>query len=47
MFYRCDVIVHLLEDAHRVSVEETTCECGAQMISTEYKAVSLLNYYYF
>ncbi|XP_022235724.1 DNA topoisomerase 3-beta-1-like [Limulus polyphemus] len=36
---RCDVIIHLFEDAHKVSVEEDTCEdCTSQLISVEYKA---------
>lgn len=37
---RCDVIIHLFDDAAKVSVEENVCECGAQTVSVEYKAVS-------
>lgn len=36
---RCDVIIHIFEDAYKVSVDEDTCdECGCQLISVEYKA---------
>lgn len=34
---RCDVIIHLFEDAAKVSVEDSVCECGAQNVSVEYK----------
>uniref|UniRef100_A0A1B6MUV9 DNA topoisomerase n=1 Tax=Graphocephala atropunctata TaxID=36148 RepID=A0A1B6MUV9_9HEMI len=34
---RCDVIIHLFDDAAKVSVEENVCECGAQTVSVEYK----------
>ncbi|GLG93365.1 DNA topoisomerase 3-beta [Gryllus bimaculatus] len=34
---RCDVIIHLFDDAQKVFVEENVCECGAQLISVEYK----------
>ncbi|XP_047004194.1 DNA topoisomerase 3-beta-1 [Schistocerca americana] len=34
---KCDVIIHLFEDAHKVLVEDAVCECGAQLISVEYK----------
>ncbi|XP_063228567.1 DNA topoisomerase 3-beta-1 [Bacillus rossius redtenbacheri] len=34
---RCDVIIHLLEDAQRVAVEEGTCTCGAQTLAAEYR----------
>lgn len=36
---RCDVIIQLFDDAHKVAVEEAVCEaCGAQLVSVEYKA---------
>lgn len=35
--YRCDVIIQLFEEATKVTVEEAACECGAQMVSVEYK----------
>ncbi|XP_046394750.1 DNA topoisomerase 3-beta-1 [Ischnura elegans] len=34
---RCDVIIHLFEDAQKVTVDEATCDCGSQMINVEYK----------
>ncbi|XP_046748584.1 DNA topoisomerase 3-beta-1 [Diprion similis] len=34
---RCDVIIHLFDDAHRVSVESDICDCGAQRVTVEYK----------
>ncbi|KAK0089512.1 hypothetical protein PV325_006845 [Microctonus aethiopoides] len=34
---RCDVIIHFFENAHKVSVETEICDCGAQLISVEYK----------
>lgn len=34
---KCDVIIHLFDEAHKVTVEESTCECGAQMVTVEYK----------
>ncbi|XP_046665335.1 DNA topoisomerase 3-beta-1 [Homalodisca vitripennis] len=34
---RCDVIIHLFDDAAKVSVEENICDCGAQTVSVEYK----------
>lgn len=46
--FRCDVIIHLFEDAQKVTVEETVCECGAQLITVEYKRVcSLCIYVYY
>uniref|UniRef100_A0A023F3Y2 DNA topoisomerase n=1 Tax=Triatoma infestans TaxID=30076 RepID=A0A023F3Y2_TRIIF len=35
---RCDVIIHLFEDAHKVTVEDNICDCGAQIVSVEYKS---------
>ncbi|KAK6626129.1 DNA topoisomerase 3-beta-1 [Polyplax serrata] len=34
---RCDVIIHLFEDAYKISVEEGVCNCGSQLIKVEYK----------
>nr|CAD7456232.1 unnamed protein product [Timema tahoe] len=34
---RCDVIIHLFEDAQKVCVEEGICDCGAQIVAVEYK----------
>ncbi|KAL1129839.1 hypothetical protein AAG570_012783 [Ranatra chinensis] len=34
---RCDVIIHLFEDAQKVTVHENVCDCGAQVVSVEYK----------
>lgn len=34
---RCDVIIHLFDDAHRVAVESEVCDCGAQLVIVEYK----------
>lgn len=36
---RCDVIIHLFDDAHRVTVESDVCDCGAQIVTVEYKQV--------
>ena len=36
---RCDVIIHLFENAHKVNVETDVCDCGAQMVTVEYKQV--------
>lgn len=34
---KCDIIVHLFDDAQKVSVEDRKCECGAQILKVEYK----------
>ncbi|KMQ89198.1 dna topoisomerase 3-beta-1 [Lasius niger] len=34
---RCDVIIHLFENAHKVTVDTDTCDCGAQLVTVEYK----------
>lgn len=35
---KCDVIFHLFEDAHKITVEESKeCDCGAQLLKIEYK----------
>jgi DNA topoisomerase-3 len=39
---RCDVIIHLFDDAQKVTVEECVCMCGAQLVNVEYKQVSLI-----
>lgn len=39
---RCDIIIHLFEDAHKISVEEEVCSCGRQLIKVEYKPVRSL-----
>lgn len=31
------MIIHLFDEAQRVSVEENVCECGAQLVKVEYK----------
>jgi len=37
---KCDVIFHLFEDAHKITVEESKeCDCGAQLLKIEYKEV--------
>lgn len=36
---RCDVIIHLFENAHKVTVDTDTCDCGAQLVTVEYKQV--------
>lgn len=38
---RCDVIIHLFENAHKVTVDTDTCDCGAQLVTVEYKQVIL------
>lgn len=35
------MIIHLFDDAQKVTVEECVCVCGAQLINVEYKQVSL------
>lgn len=35
--FRCDIIIHLFEDAQKVAVQEQVCNCGAQMVNVEYK----------
>uniref|UniRef100_A0A1B6EGG0 DNA topoisomerase n=1 Tax=Clastoptera arizonana TaxID=38151 RepID=A0A1B6EGG0_9HEMI len=35
---KCDVIIHIFDDASKVNVEENVCECGSQMVSVEYRA---------
>lgn len=37
---KCDVIIHVFEEASRISVEDGVCDCGAQIINVAYKAVS-------
>jgi DNA topoisomerase-3 len=50
---KCDVIFHLFEDAHKITVEENKeCDCGAQLLKIEYKEVFKINksvwdYYFF
>lgn len=34
---RCDVIIHFFENAHRVTVDTDVCDCGAQLITVQYK----------
>ncbi|XP_063979754.1 DNA topoisomerase 3-beta-1 [Diachasmimorpha longicaudata] len=34
---RCDVIIHFFENAHKVAVDTDVCECGAQLITVQYK----------
>ncbi|PSN57539.1 DNA topoisomerase 3-beta-1 [Blattella germanica] len=34
---RCDVIIHLFDDAQKVTVEDNVCGCGAQLVTVEYK----------
>jgi len=36
------VIIHLFDDAQKVTVEEGVCVCGAQLVNVEYKQVSLI-----
>lgn len=36
---RCDVIIHLFENAHKVTVDTDVCDCGAQLVTVEYKQV--------
>lgn len=38
---RCDVIIHLFENAHKVTVDTDTCDCGAQLVTVEYKQVMI------
>lgn len=33
----CDCIINVFDDAVKVSVEEETCECGAQLVTAVYK----------
>lgn len=40
---RCDVIIHLFENAHKVTVDTDTCDCGAQLVTVEYKQVRRAN----
>lgn len=34
---RCDTIIQIFDDAQKVSVEENVCDCGAQLVTVEYK----------
>ncbi|KAJ8675437.1 hypothetical protein QAD02_011223 [Eretmocerus hayati] len=35
---RCDVIIHLFEGAHKLTVDpDEVCDCGAQLLTVEYK----------
>lgn len=34
---RCDVIIHLFEDAVKITVDEEECFCGAQLVNVEYR----------
>ena len=34
---RCDIIITVFDDAQKVSVEDSTCQCGAQMLNVEYR----------
>ena len=37
---RCDVIIHFFENAHKVSIDaDEVCDCGAQLVTVEYKQV--------
>lgn len=40
---RCDVIIHLFENAHKITVDSDVCDCGAQLINVEYKQVIINN----
>lgn len=35
---RCDIIIHLFEDAQKITVQDDVCDCGAQLVSVEYRA---------
>lgn len=35
---RCDTIIQLFEDAQKVTVEKGICDCGAQLVTVEYRA---------
>lgn len=37
-FCRCDTIINLFDDAHKISILEENCDCGAQLVNVEYKA---------
>lgn len=44
---KCDVIFHLFEDAHKITVEESKeCDCGAQLLKIEYKEVFITSNLY-
>ncbi|XP_043249264.1 DNA topoisomerase 3-beta-1 isoform X2 [Colletes gigas] len=34
---RCDVIINLFKNAHKVVVDTEVCDCGAQLVTVEYK----------
>lgn len=34
---RCDIIIHLFEDAQKITPLESVCDCGAQLVSVEYR----------
>ncbi|XP_011298257.1 DNA topoisomerase 3-beta-1 [Fopius arisanus] len=34
---RCDVIIHFFENSHKVTVDTDVCDCGAQLITVQYK----------
>lgn len=31
------MIIHLFEDAHKITVQDEVCECGAQQVNIEYR----------
>lgn len=37
-FFRCDVIIHLFEDAQKITVQDDVCDCGAQIVTVEYRS---------
>ncbi|XP_050303621.1 DNA topoisomerase 3-beta-1 [Anthonomus grandis grandis] len=34
---RCDTIINLFDDAHKITILEENCDCGAQLVTVEYK----------
>lgn len=38
------MIIHLFDDAQKVTVEEGVCVCGAQLVNVEYKQVRLIQF---
>ncbi|XP_017778586.1 PREDICTED: DNA topoisomerase 3-beta-1 isoform X2 [Nicrophorus vespilloides] len=35
---KCDIIIHLFEDAQKIMIDDEVCECGTQLVTVKYVA---------
>mgnify|MGYP006890266430 CR=1 FL=1 len=39
--YRCNVVINFFENAHKVSVSEEACDCGANLLEVDFSKVRM------